>query len=134
MSNIDFITEFNKYKINNITFTEYEYLQNINIYKKLEIDEIMEKLNRKFVIYENLYFVYDEQVIDKLIFMIINNLIYHKDFAKYNNRVIEYIYDTYNIFMQTNNIINDKKEFIVENIIIPKYYDEIQKTKYNITI
>ena len=127
MSNIDFITEFNKYKINNITFTEYEYLQNINIYKKLEIDEIMEKLNRKFVIYENLYFVYDEQVIDKLIFMIINNLIYHKDFAKYNNRVIEYIYDTYNIFMQTNNIINDKKEFIVENIIIPKYYDELQQ-------
>ena len=134
MSNIDFITEFNKYKINNITFTEYEYLQNINMYKKLEIDEIIEKLNRKFIIYENLYFVYDEQVIDKLIFMIINNLIYHKDFAKYNNRVIEYIYDTYNIFMQTNNIINDKKEFIVENIIIPKYYDEIQKTKYNITI
>ena len=122
MSNIDFITEFNKYKINNITFSEYEYLQNINMYKKLEIDEIM----------ENLYFVYDEQAIDKIIFMIINNLIYHKDFIEYNNRVIEYIYDTYNIFMQTNNIINDKKEFIVENIIIPKYYDELQQ-KLNIT-
>jgi hypothetical protein len=90
MTKIEFIDEFNKYKINNITFDEYEYLQNMNMHRKLEKIEKIE--DRKFIVYENLYFVYDKKVIDKLTFIIINDLIDHKNFTEYNNTVIKYIY------------------------------------------
>lgn len=120
MSKINFINEFNKYKINNITIDEYENLQNMS--GKLDI---LTTLHRKFIIYEDLYFVYNKKEIEKLTFVIINNLIRHEDFIEFNNTIIKYIYDKYNTLKQTSDIINHK-EFIIENIIIPKYYDELQ--------
>lgn len=121
MSEINFINEFNKYKINNITIEEHQNL--LNMSGKLDI---LTTLNRKFIIYENLYFVYNKKEIEKLTFVIINNLIRHEDFTDFNNTIIKYIYDKYNTLKQTSDIINHT-EFIVENIIIPKYYNELQQ-------
>lgn len=87
-------------------------------------------LNNHYIIYENLYFVYDKTEIDELIIVIINNLIQHTDYKKFDNDIIKYINDEYHLLKSKSKIVNDT-EFIIENIIIPKYYDELQ-TKQNI--
>jgi hypothetical protein len=113
----NFIEEFNKYSIRNITISEYNDLQNGKI-------DILEQLYIKYIKYKDLYFRYDKRISRELDFIIINNLYeYENKITKSNINIYEYLIENYNLLNKTNNI-NSKD--IINNLVIPKYYDELE--------
>ena len=113
MTDINFIDEFNKYKIYNITCEEYYNLQYNFLCKNY--------------IYEELYFMHESSTIDDLIDDIVYFIVNGQCLLDgYNKHVVKYIRDTYNTLKKTSGFIINDKKFIIEKIIIPKYYNELQ--------
>ena len=127
----DFISEFNKYNIHNITIVEYEKCQ-IKPDRLLTEDEFFGILDRKFIIYKGYYFQYISEELNLLVHLVLHA----NPFDKNWNDVIKYIYHIYqrNINSELKFFIKDEKEYILEHIIIPKYYEELQKKMKQKTI
>ena len=113
-----FIDEFNKYKIYNISEIEYR-----TAYPSIDIFGDIIEFDFK-IEYKNLYFKYNTDKINE-----INNIMYYSSDPNFND-VFRYIVNTYNEIYNQIKFYNqiDKLKFIAENIIIPKYYEELQKT------
>jgi len=125
----DFISEFNKYDIHNITIDEYnDYQTEDSRTRGCWIENAVEvmalKFDTGFVIYKDLYFQYRKTGI-KRIFEFIDN-----PFDKRFNDSIRYILHEYRK-LSIGIMITHKEDFIVEKIIVPKYYEELQKIQKN---
>jgi hypothetical protein len=127
----DFISEFNKYCVRNISVEEYEKCQ-IQPDRLLTEDELFGILDRKFIIYKGYYFQYISEELNLLVHLVLNA----NPFDKNWNDVIKYIYHKYQKDTSSEMVffIKDKKEYILEHIIIPKYYEELQKKPKHKTI
>ena len=120
----DFISEFNKYSVFNISAEEYENYQ-ITPTHMLSSDELFGILHRKFIIYKGYYFQY---ISEKLNLLVATVLYTHICCLNDKDDVVKYIYHTYYKDKNSKLILyNKEKEYILENIIIPKYYEELQK-------
>jgi hypothetical protein len=119
----DFISVVNKYKIHHITIEEYEKYQehhNHIAYSVVNFSTYLdETLNDKFVMYKDVYFQYNKSEIKKIM------TIMDDPFDRNYNDVMNYLYHAHWPLIRGKMIIN-KCEFFVKNVIIPKYYDELQ--------
>ena len=112
------IEEFNKYSLKEISTSEYEQLINNKYNHRLRIEETMEIIHRKYVLYNNKYFTYQDNKISQLAENITN-----KKFHTLNN-VYKELYDEYNKYI-SNQFMHYQfatKKTIIEEIVIPKYY------------
>lgn len=64
-----------------------------------------------------------DDLIDDIVYFIVNGQCL---LDGYNKHVVKYIRDTYNTLKKTSGFIINNKKFIIEKIIIPKYYNELQ--------
>jgi len=125
-----FIDEFNKYKIYNISELEYNKLRcdGYGLFDEAYLCKIK---------YKELFFKYDTYEITEKIITLLND-----SFNINFNDVIKFILNEYQPLMHTvYDFGHNKAKFIAENIIIPKYYEELHKNvieepniKQNITI
>jgi hypothetical protein len=131
----DFITEFNKYNIHTITVEEYENHQkelNRKGYRENYAVFMRDMMDKGFIFYNGIqYFQYSKKELLRLVNIINNpdknimNDVIKNVFETYNQVYAKYILDT---FMTGNITIHDKCKFVIEYVIVPKYYEEIQKT------
>lgn len=120
----DFISEFNKFNIHNITIDEYQTEHSRHCFRANMVEFIRQENDTGFVIYKDVYFQYSKSGIFQI------EIIMKNCFDKNWSDVIRYILHTY-YGLSSGKIILDKCKVIVENIIIPKYYEELQKIQKN---
>ena len=123
----DFISEFNKFNIHNITIDEYNEYQTEHSrhgFRENFVEFLRIERDTGFVIYEDLYFQYSKSEIRRL-FEFMEN-----PFDKRFNDSVRYMLHEWRKYSSGKMII-DENQCMVENIIIPKYYEELQKIQKN---
>ena len=126
--------EFNKMSLVEILESEFFELNNKKYHYQLSFEEIMKITNRKLIQYKDKYFMYYKDEISKLLFVTINGAMIGDS---YNiNKLYLELHNEYINFINKQNIDNikniDRDELIINNIFIPKYYEQLNiiKNKY----